>query len=135
MKMKNSAKKGYVYTIEAGIAISVIVIAVVLVLNSQQAAQPLSVPLIKQQAYEALEYLDNKGDLKLLIYSEDADEIENRLRALLPPTISIDADVCMTECSGTLPAGQTVISVDYYISGYRDNFGFKKLRVWMWGKF
>jgi hypothetical protein len=128
-------KKGYIYTLESGIAISIVVISVVLILSSQRAAQPLSPALVKQQGMDALKFLDEKDDLRFFVYSENRNEIRDRLRALIPGSIFIAVDVCDTACAAALPQGKSVIAVDYYISGYRDIFVDKKVRLWMWGNF
>jgi hypothetical protein len=135
MKNNFSGKKGYIYTLESGIAISIVVISVVLILSSQRASQPLSPALVKQQGIDALKYMDEEGDLRLLVYTENTNEIRNRIRALIPSIISVAVDVCDTDCSTSLPSEKSVISVDYYVVGYRDVFFNKKVRLWLWGNF
>ena len=114
------SSKGYIYTLEVIIAIPIILLSLIFIFGTPPVKPELEISLIKQQGFNALEYLDQKDLLRQL---SDA-EIENQLRALLPDNIQLSL-------GGELP-DKTVIAVDYYISGYKGKYIGKKITLWLW---
>lgn len=129
------SQKGYVYTLEVMIAVGIVLVAIALLFNTAQVPQSSNLGLIKRQGYEALEFLEQNETLRALVRNDDASGIENRVKGLVPTTVDIEIDVCTTQCSGDVPENQNVVIVDYYVSGYVDEFLNRKVRMWMWGIF
>ena len=133
--MNITSRKGYMYTLEALIGVTLILVSIVVMLNISQVPASFSTALIKRQGFEALEFLDQSGELRPTVFAKNKIELKNRLRSLLPPSISFDLDICTVACFANVPQRRTVISVDYYIDGYHDTFSPKKVKLWMWGSF
>ena len=129
------ASKGYIYTLEVMIAISIVLVASVMLFSAVQVPETSNLGLIKKQGYEALEFLDQKDELRPLVQTGDEIEMEKRLRQLLEPGITIETDICTVSCSGHLPQNKNIVAVDYYVSGYKNSFFSKKVKLWMWGNF
>lgn len=128
--------KGYIYTLEVMLAISIIVGSLFLIMgnvNTQQSYKPTS---MARQVIDALKYMDMKGELRQYVNNDDEVSIETNMSSLLPDTIKFEVVVCSTNCVSTaVPADQTVITLDYFISGYKDNYFGKKVHVWVWEKY
>jgi type II secretory pathway component PulJ len=121
--------------LEVVIAVSIILVFIANMFLSAQTPKSSSLELMKRQGYEALEYLDKTGELRYLAYSGNEVVLETRLEELLPSSISLDTDICTTSCTAAVPASVPVAAVEYYISGYRDAFLIKKVKLWMWSSF
>jgi len=128
-------KKGFGYTLEVLIAIAVVFVFTIIIFSSTNFPVSAGTGLIKKQGFEALEYLEKTDELRYLVLSGNKVVLRNRLRELLPPGISLDVDTCSATCSGEIPEKRTVVSLDYYISGYQDRFFTRKVKLWMWGSF
>ena len=126
-------KKGYLYTLEVFIALSMIFLTLVFVFRNPPLRPELEISLIKQQGFEVLEYLDYKGVLRQYVSNSDEVSIENSLSSLLSSNIAYETEICASSClDSNVPVNETVIAVDYYIAGYRDAYLGKKVRLWMW---
>ncbi len=131
----DSTSKGYIYTLEVMIAIAIVLIAVVTLFTTAQVPESPPAGLIKKQGYEVLEFLEQKDELRQLVQVGDRNTLKNKVRGLLPPGITIELDICTTSCTGQVPQGKNIISIDYYVAGYKDSFFNKKVKMWMWGNF
>lgn len=127
--------RGFVYTLEVLIAIFIIATATVsLFLQTPEKPQG-DVSIIKRLGIETLEFMDSRGTLRSYAAAGSSENIENELDSLLPVVIASNATVCSNVCSFTgLPKDRNVIVTDYYISGYRDEYLGKKVRIFMWVK-
>lgn len=113
--------KGYIYTLEVVIAISVIALSMIFIFGSPPVKPELELGLIKHQGFDALEFLDNKGLLRQL---NDTD-IEDNLRQLLPGNLQLSLD------DSDLP-DRTIIVVDYYLANYRESYIGRNIRLYLW---
>jgi hypothetical protein len=128
-------KKGYVYTLEVMIAVAIVLVAIVILFSTAQVPEASSVGLIKKQGYDVLEFLDINDELRPLVKNGDENTLKTRVRTLLTSGITIELDICTVQCSGQVPQNKNIVSVDYYVSGYKDSFFNRKVRMWMWGNF
>ena len=129
-------KKGYIYTLEVLIAVSTILITIVLVFSTTPEQADTGLPIIKQSAYDALVYLDKTDDLRKIVSTEGTKQLKKNLTILLPSNVDFNVIICSVTClAKDLPQDRPIIIVDYYISGYRENFINKKVRLWLWSKF
>ena len=134
--MCRSGNKGYVYTIEVMLAVAVIMFMIVLTFSSVPEQPETNIAVMKQAGYDALRYLDGSGVLRTLVARNDSSaQLKSNISALMTHSIVFDASVCSTNCAVVLPANRTVVTVDYYISGYREIYLGKKVRLWMWQLF
>ena len=126
--------RGYLYTLEVLIAFSIMSIILISIYKIPETQPELDISLIKQQGYNALKYLDESGDLKKIMASNDEITLENELSKLISKSIEFETEICRNRCDErNVPKNRTIIVVDYYSSGYRfyDN---KKVRLWLWRK-
>ena len=127
--------KGYIYTLEVLIAVSIILVSLVFIFRSSPVKPELETSLIKTQGADALSFLDSKGTLRKLVYADNETEIETQLKTYLPKNIGFEVQVCTSPCSAVnVPVNETVVAVNYYVSGYRENYIGKKARLWLWRK-
>src|SRR3989338_7924675 len=104
--------KGYMYTLEVFIAVSIIFLTIVFAFRNPPSSPELELSLMKKQGFEALQYLYDAGELEALADSGSEATIESRLSALLPANTLFEAEICGTACSrGNVPENQTVIAV------------------------
>ena len=129
-------KKGYIYTLEVLLAVSTMLITIVLVFSTTPEEAETDLPIIKQAGYDALFYLDKSDDLRKIVSTEGVKQLEKNLTDLMSKNIKFDVTICTTTCSSNgLPPNKPVMVVDYYISGYRETFLNKKVRLWLWSRF
>ena len=125
--------KGYLYTLEVLIAVSIVFAAVFFVYRSPPQKPDAELVVIKQSGFDALKYLDGKGDLGMYASQNNETAIETAVSSIIPRSIGIEAKICYDTCSQAgIPMNQTVIAVDYYVSGYRSTYDAKKVRLYLW---
>lgn len=125
--------KGYVYTLEMLIAVSIIFGSIVFVFSSPVDKPDTELNLIKQSSFDALKYLDENNELKKLVVEGNESEINILLESSIPKSIFFKAVICHSECSASgIPVNRTVVITDYYISGYRNIYLPEKVRLYSW---
>lgn len=133
--MDSDKQKGYIYTLEVLIAIAVIIISVVLIFRSPPAKPEFATSTMKIQGFEALEYLNSKGDMKNLVFQENETQLESMISAILPNEIRFEAEICSFSCSEVnVPVNETVVAINYYVSGHEYSYVGKKVKLWLWRK-
>jgi len=126
--------KGYLYTLEVLISFSVLVVTLVSLFRTSSQTPETELGIIKNAGFDALQYLNDKGDLKKFIAQRDELALENSLKSILTD-FEFETEICRTNCSDmNVPKNETVIVVDYYSSGYL-NYDNEKVRLWMWKKY
>ena len=75
-------KKGYVYTIEMLIAVSMILVAIVITFREAPKEQAIEVTMLKRYAWESLEYLNYNNTLREPVAADDETVIENELKGI-----------------------------------------------------
>ena len=129
-------KKGYIYTLEVLIAISIIFISMVSVFRIAPTKPEIEISIIKQNGFDALFYLDQRGILGEMVLEGDETGIENHLLSILPENVRFETDICTMNCDTTnLPINETIIAVDYYISSCKETYVGKRVRLFLWRKF
>lgn len=131
---RNRIYHGYLYSLEVLVAISIILVAMVFIFRDAPQKPEMELDLIKIQGFQLLEYLDNSNELRNIVVNGNEADIESRL-VLLPKSIGSEAEICREYCNQTnVPGNGSVVSVDYYVSGYKDRYVGKKVKVWLWRK-
>lgn len=129
-------KKGYIYTLEVLIAISIIFISMVSIFRISPTKPETEISIIKQSGFDALFYLDQRGILRDMVLGDNETGIEEQLKSILPENIQFETDICTMSCDTTnLPINETIIAVDYYTAGYMETYAGKKVRLFLWRKF
>jgi hypothetical protein len=125
--------KGFLYTIEVLIAVSIVFIPIVLIFSTLPVKPTLETSIMKTQGFDALDYLNTKGDLRKMMIEKNETGIEQSLRSLLPGNVRFETEICYKDCPRTnVPDNVTVVVFDYYLSGFRDYYNPEKVRMWMW---
>lgn len=103
--------KGVVHTLEAVIAIGMLLVAVLGLFKPLPVADNSA--MLAQSGYAALQYLEDSGELRPALAAKSVETI----RAALQPLLSdFELEICNPDCSGTQ---QRAIAIDYFISGYQ----------------
>lgn len=126
--------KGYIYTLEILISISLIVVTSVFAFKFAPNRDIDNMDVIKDKVFNSLEYLDQKGDLRIIVNNLNRNALDKNLTLLLSG-FNVDSDICSDACITPILPNRPVISVEYYVSGYQDNYLRKKIKVWVWRKF
>ena len=128
--------RGYIYTLEVLIAISIILVSMVSVFRTAPLRPEMEISIIKQGGFNALLYLDQIGALREMAIGKNESTIEQNLKSILPENVEFKAELCRTDCStGNLPANKTVIIVDYYLGSYKETYSGSKVRLFLWKSF
>lgn len=126
-------KKGFIYTLEVLIAISLITLTVVFLFRFSPQTTQSDITILKISGMNALVYLDQYYDLDMWVFEGNETNIENTLEQLLPEGINYEAEVCETECNTIgVPTTKSVVAVDYYVSSYGKHLVSSKVRLWLW---
>ncbi len=129
---RRQSSVGYVYTLEVLIAVSIILISLVFVFRNPPTKPELEISLMKRQGFEALDYMMQKNGMRELVQNGNESLLEAGLTESLT-AVQFDIDICNYACAETnVPANQTAVALDYYVSGYRDSYFGKKVRLWLW---
>lgn len=118
-------KKGLAFTIEAIIAISMLVLAVAGMFTTLPESK---ISTTKYSAYAALAELDGSGELRQLVESNNATAIADRLEPWLE---DFELEICDPACAG--PSRPGPIAVEWFASGLF-SLEPKRLRVYVYGQ-
>ena len=136
LSLFEKGSKGYIYSLEVLIAISIILVAMVFLFRYAPTKPEIEISILKQQGFDILEYMNNEGTLREYVFNNNETELEAYLAVLLPKNIYFETDICSVSCERTnVPNNETVISIDYYVSGYKEHYIGKKVRLWIWRKY
>ena len=112
--------KGFVQTLEAVIAVTLILFSILFIYSGQVESKDFS-----EQSFRCLEYLDKKGTLR------SVERLEEDLRICLPPTVDFIVKICESpKCSATVPE-KTVSLSSYIIAGYTEPDP-RLINLWVW---
>ena len=114
--------KGITFSLEVIISLGLIAISAVAIFSSLPTT---SVDTSKQQAYNAVAWLDSTGELRELVALDDTSTIRTRLQPWLD---DFELEICDTNCIGTARRG--AIALDWYVSGFL-SYNPKRLRVYV----
>ncbi|MBI2579541.1 MAG: hypothetical protein HYW27_01430 [Candidatus Aenigmarchaeota archaeon] len=135
MKTEFQRKKGFVYTLEVLVAVGIVVVVAVAVFRSFPEKTQTDIATLKVQGFHALKYLDDTEVIRKYISGNNESVIENELKAILPSTINFEAEICGTSCSSlNVPENKDVVSIDYYVAGYRSEYLERRIKLWLWKK-
>jgi hypothetical protein len=120
--------KGYVKTLEAGIAIVLILASIIFLFPEQTKKEPQ----IPDTGYDCLRYLDQKGLLSYYAENNLELELNSELRECIPPILEYKAKICtITDCDAILPTYKTIFLSSYLIAG-ESSFNPTLINLWIW---
>ena len=126
-------KRGFVYTLEALVVVGVVFLTMAYVFRYAPPAPQSDITIMKRAGIDALEYLEQRGELRRYISELNEAQIESSLAGILPPAIKFETEICRDYCNTFgVPTRQTVAVVDYYVSAYRDSYEGQRIRLWLW---
>jgi len=129
------SSKGYLYTLEALIVISLVLVTIAFVFNVPSQQPELEISNLKNQGFEALEYLDKRDDLRRVVYESDENELKSQIFPLISKNLEFEVNICKENCSAaSVVTNETVVAVKYYVADYKDSYLGKKVILWMWRK-
>ncbi len=122
--------KGFEKTLEAAIAIVLILVSMVFIFAGEEIREPQ----ISATGYECLKNLEDQGLLRYYAVNNLEDSLNTSLKTCIPPLLNYTAKICATsQCSAVLPVNRTIFLSSYLIAGY-DSFNPKLVNLWVWLK-
>ena len=129
--MKSGPMKGYLYTLEVTIAITLMLITFISLFANPPKKPELEISVMKQSGFDALDSLNKEGLLREMVRNSSETELESRLSALLSKSMRLEAEICTLSCPGAISANETVIAIDYYTSAFNGEYVGKRVRLWL----
>ena len=128
-----SFSKGYVYTLEVFLAISIIIITLTFLYRTPPQKPQLEVSEMKIEAMHVLEYLDGKGDLRGQAIISNKTAMDSKINDTITTSLDFKTNVCKSACDTSgVPRNKTVVSVDYYIAGSKNVYNATRVKLWVW---
>jgi len=131
-------KRGSMYTLEASIAIMMMIAALAFFLRNPPEPQDLSHVNYKLEIYNALKISDEIGDMRKNAVNADAASIKTEIDGFIPAALTFDVTIYNSSTNITaLPTfddeSDTILTVSYLISGWAGNYAPREVRVFAWG--
>ena len=132
-------RKGTFYTLEAAIAVAVIVVTLVFFFQEPIESLELSKANYKLRIYDALKISDDVGNLRKNALDNNATGIESELNSYSSYLSGyLDYNVTIYNKTSNLTAvpsisSENIITVGYFLSGKVGNYTPKEIRVFVWG--
>lgn len=122
--------KGFEKTLEAAIAIVLILVSMVFLFTGEEVTEPQ----MSVTGYECLKNLDNQGLLRYYAANDLGDSLNADLKACIPPLLNYTVKICATStCNTLLPINKTVFLSTYLIAG-DNSFNPRLVDLWVWLK-
>jgi len=130
---KRRRQKGFVYTLEVLLSVGIIFLTLVYLFRFSPPTPQHDLTIIKRSGMEALEFMDQRYDLRKWVSEFNEAQVESTLNTLLPNNIKFESEICSNECSAAgVNTKKSVVAVDYYVTAYRDQHLGMKIRLWLW---
>ena len=125
--------KGYVYTLEVLLAVSLMFFSMVFVFRVPEFTQDTSSAILKAKGQDILKKLDENGDLRKIVLEDDIESLKINITSYMPQNIGFDAKICKKTCEEpTLPIDKEIVYLNYYISGDNQNYDISRVDMWIW---
>jgi uncharacterized membrane protein len=122
--------KGFVKTLEAGLAVVLILILIVFFFTERLKNESD----ISRVGYDCLKYLDYKGVLRYYAINDLESNLISDLRNCIPQILNYTAKICTTTvCNTELPEDKTIFLSSYLIAG-EDSINRTLINIWVWSK-
>jgi hypothetical protein len=128
--------KGSFYSLEAAIAVAMIIVTIVLFFQTPQTPVELSKANYKVRIYDALEISDEVGNLRNMVLDNNATGIENEIGTYVQAYLNYN--VTIYNKTGNLTAvptldSENILTVSYFLAGTVGNYTPREVRVFIWG--
>lgn len=122
--------KGFEKTLEAAIAIVLILVSIVFLFTGKEITEPQ----MSVTGYECLKNLDNQGLLRYYAVNDLGDSLSASLKTCIPSLLNYTTKICSTSaCSTILPVNKTVFLSTYLIAG-DNSLNPRLVNLWVWLK-
>jgi hypothetical protein len=122
------AMKGFIKTLEAGIAIVLMLVSIVFLFIQKNVYEPQ----IADVGYNCLKNLDNNGTLRYYTENKLESNLISDIRSCIPPLFNYTVKICTTSvCISQLPSGKTIFLSSYIIAG-DNSFNPTLVNLWIW---
>jgi len=129
--------KGQLFTLEAAIAILMILIIIVFLFSNPPKSPEFNEINYKLKIYNGLKILDETGRLSTYVSNNDVNAIQNGLRPYISNIQNYKVVIFNQTTNITqklsLSNESEVISVSYFMVGDLDNYQPRDVRVYLWG--
>ncbi len=124
--------KGYVYTLEVLLAVSVVFLTMVFVFKIPDFSPDTTVIPLKLRGEDVLKNMDSRGILRLVVAEGNEEALRNNITALLSQNIGFDVRICSPACEAPVfPGGKNIVNVRYYISA-ASGYDISSVQLWLW---
>ncbi len=124
-------KKGVAYSLEALVAVTIVILTLVTLFSDPGAIAPPSE--IKQTADEALISLDESGLIRYYVSQNDSTGLNNEIDDIMPVIVNTEAVICDPNCpSVDLPEERNIFISFYYLSGYPGEYDPVEIVLYSW---
>ncbi len=121
--------KGYIKTLEAGIAIVLILVSIIFLFPERTKKDPQ----ISDTGYNCLKYLEQTGALRYYAVNNLESNLNSYLRACLPPILNYTTKICSAmPCNIQVPENRTIFLSSYMIAGNDTFFNPILINLWFW---
>jgi len=129
---KHGMKKGLLKSLEALIAILMIMSVFLMFYGSAEEVPEFKGINWKLRGFAALEFLDSTNELRNLALRNDTAEIEKKLQPLMPGDVDYVVIVCGTTCDNPGVTSEELVSVSYLLAGNVSMFQPKQVVLYIW---
>jgi hypothetical protein len=136
MDKKRYNKKAWLRILEAVIAITLIVGAIIYIMSTNAPKKDISSSVYEKEKY-ILELISNNNTLRGDIISSKYQNVNSTIRSLIPPTWDFDTNICTLDnmCNKlSIPIEKDVYASEIVISSNETKYDPKKLRLFVWMK-
>lgn len=121
--------KGFVKTLEAAIAITLILVSVVFLFPEKVKTEPK----ISDTAYNCLRNLDNRGVLRYYAVNNLESNLISDLKGCIPPLFDYVVKICTTSTCSISISNKEVFLSSYLIAG-ENSIKPTLINLWVWLK-
>ena len=128
--------RGVMYTIEAVIAVLMVLVILYLILQNPPARPEFTEINYKTQAYNGIKILERTGKLRRFVLNNDTTSIKTRLTHFISHAVEFDV-VLFNKTSNitTIPSidADDVVTISYFLAGDVGNYVVREVRIYLWG--
>ena len=122
--------KGFIKTLEAGIAIVLMLVSIVFLFTQREAHKTQ----MSDAGYNCLRNLDNNGTLRYYSENNLEAELTSDLRGCIPPLFNYSVKICTSSsCISQLPFNKEIFLSSYLIAG-ESSFEPALINLWVWSE-